>query len=86
MVKHQQVSNYYENDCSVTSLATTTALNAKIIEVKKTPNITSVAIITALTVVENKIPNVSYLVKKIDYNTKSREIENKITTDHDHDK
>ena len=30
--------------------------------------------------------NVSNLVKKIDYNTKIIEIENKITTDHDHDK
>ena len=78
MVKHQQVSNYYENNFSITNLATTTALNAKIIEVKKTHNITSAAIITALTVVENKIPNVSYLVKKIDYNTKSGEIENKL--------
>ena len=37
-------------------------------------------------VVENKIPNVSNLVKKTEYNTKISEIENKITTDHDHDK
>ena len=36
--------------------------------------------------VENKIPNVSNLVKKTDYNTNNNEIENKITTDHDHDK
>ena len=43
---------------------------------------TSVAFIT----VENKIPNVSNLVKKTEYNTKINEIENKITTDHDHDK
>ena len=28
----------------------------------------------------------SNLVKKTDYNTKISEIENKITTDHDHDK
>ena len=41
---------------------------------------------TGLTAVENKIPNVSNLVKKTDYNTKISEIENKITTDHDHDK
>ena len=41
---------------------------------------------TALTNVENKIPNVSHLVTKIDYNTKIKDIENKITTDHDHDK
>ena len=35
---------------------------------------------------ENKIPNVSNLVKKTDYNTKFSEIENKITTDHHDDK
>ena len=33
-----------------------------------------------------KIPNISDVVKKPDYNTKIIEIENKITTDHDHDK
>ena len=39
-----------------------------------------------LTAVENKIPNISSLVKKkTDYNTKITEIENKLT-DHNHDK
>ena len=33
-----------------------------------------------------KIPNVSNLIKKTDYNTEISEIENKITTYHDHDK
>ena len=37
-----------------------------------------------MTAVENKIPNVSGLVTKTNYNTKISEIENKIT-DHDHD-
>ena len=49
-------------------------------------NITKSATTTAVTAVENKIPNVSNLVNKTDYNTKISEIENKITTDHDHDK
>ena len=40
---------------------------------------------TALTTVENKIPNVSNLVKKTDYNTKVTEIEKKLNN-HDHDK
>ena len=65
---------------SITNLATNTTLNAKMNEVKKEiPNITNIATTTttALTAVENKIP---------DYNVKIREIENKITTDHDHDK
>ena len=41
---------------------------------------------TALNALENKIPSVSNLVKKTDYNTKINEIENKITADHDYDK
>ena len=49
-------------------------------------NITNVATTTAHTVAENKILNVSNLVKKTDYNTKISEIENKITTERDHDK
>ena len=70
---------------SITNLATT-ALKAKINEVEnKIPNITNFAT-TALTSVENKIPNVSNLAKRTDYNTKISEIENNITTDHDHDK
>ena len=38
------------------------------------------------TAFENKIPNVSNLIQKTDYNTKMIEIENKVTTDHDNDK
>ena len=38
-----------------------------------------------MTAVENKIPYVSNLVKKTDYDTKASEIENKLT-DHNHDK
>ena len=40
---------------------------------------------SALTAVENKIPDVSSLVKKTDYNTKVSEIKNKVN-DHNHDK
>ena len=40
---------------------------------------------SALTAVENKIPNVSNLVKSTDYNTKTSEIKNKVN-DHNHDK
>ena len=49
------------------------------------PNISGLATNSALTVVENKIPDVSSLVKETDYNTKISDIEKKIT-DHDHDK
>ena len=38
-----------------------------------------------MTTVENKIPNVTGLVKKTDYNTKITDIENKLNN-HDHDK
>ena len=40
---------------------------------------------TALTAIENKIPSVSNLVNKTNYNTKITEIEKKLT-DHNHDK
>ena len=52
----------------------------------KIPNTNKLATTTALNAVENKIPNISNLVKKNYYNTKISEIENKITTDHDHNK
>ena len=59
--------------------------DAKINEVKgKIPNVTNLATTTPPT--ETKILNVSNFVKKVDYNTKISEIENKITTGHDHDK
>ena len=49
---------------SITNLATTTKLNDKINEIKgNILNITDLDPTTSLTAVENKIPNVSYLVK-----------------------
>ena len=59
---------------SITNFAITAALNAKINEVKgKIPNITNLASTTALTTVENKMSNISNLVKKKnDYNIKIR--------------
>ena len=50
---------------SISNLATTTALNANINEVKnKIPNTTNLATTTALTAVENKIPNISIFFQK----------------------
>ena len=61
-------------------------LNANITEIEnKILSITGLAPNSALTAVENKIPNVSSLVKKTDYNTKTSEIESKINN-HNHDK
>ena len=60
--------------------------NAKISELEnKIPSISGLVTASALTLVENKIPNVSNLVKKIDYDTKISELEQKLT-DHNHDK
>ena len=60
--------------------------NAKVTEIEgKIPSITGLAANSALTAVENKIPDVSHLVKKTDYNTKMSDIEKKIN-DHNHDK
>ena len=70
---------------STTNLVTTPALNAKINEVKdEIPNNNNLAIRSALTSVENKIPSVSNSVKKTDCNTKINQIENKITN-HNYD-
>ena len=68
-------------------LAKRTDLNVKITEIEnKIPSIAGLATnYSALTAVENKIPDVSNLVKKTDYNTKIGEIENKVN-DHNHDK
>ena len=53
----------------ITNLATKPTLNSKINEVKgEIPSINNLATTTALTAVENKIPDVSNLVKKTDYN------------------
>ena len=63
-----------------------TDFNAKGIEIEgKIRSISGLATNSALTAVENKIPDVSSLVKKIDYKTKISEIENKVN-DHNHDK
>ena len=55
----------------ITNLATNTTLNTKINEVKsEIPKITDLATTAALTAVEDKMPNVSDLVKKTKYDAK----------------
>ena len=81
-----KIKNIEKKISDINNLAINFNLNAKIDEVKnKIPNINNFATITALAN-ENKIPTVSNFVKKTDYNTKISETENKIATDHDHDK
>ena len=61
---------------SIANLATNAALNAKISEDKnKISSIITLATTDALTAVENKIPDVSDLANKSDYNTKVLEME-----------
>ena len=48
-------------------------------------DISNLATKTALTAVENSIPDISSLVKKTDYNTKTTNVENKLDN-HNHDK
>ena len=51
----------------------------------KIPSTAGLATTSALTAIENKIPSISNLVKKTDYDTKVTEIEKKLT-DHNQDK
>ena len=63
-----------------------TDLNAQVSKIEsKITNITGLVTNSALTAVENKIPDVSNVVKKTDYDAKILDIENKVN-DHDHDK
>ena len=47
------------------------------------PNITNLASTTALSALENKIPNVNILVKKVTIRKELMKLKKKITTDHD---
>ena len=61
-----------------------TDFRGKVTELQgKIPSISGLATSSALTAVENKIPDASSLVKKTDYNTKISEIENKVN-DHNY--
>ena len=81
-----EIKNIEDKIPDTTNLATKATLNAKIDEVKdEIPSINNLATTTALSVVENKISNVSNLVKKTGYNTKSNKIQKK-GTDHSHEK
>ena len=63
----------------ITNLATKTNLSAKITEIKgEIPNITNLATNGSLTAVEDKIPSVSNLVKKNNYNTKLLKLKRKL--------
>ena len=66
VVYNAMIKNIEDKIFDITNLATKTTSNAKINDFKgKIPNITNLDSTTPLTAVENKIPSVSNLVKKI---------------------
>ena len=77
-VYNAKIKNIEDKISDITNLATNASLNAKINEVKdEVTSITNLATSATLTTFENKIPNVRNLIKKIDYNTQTNEIEKK---------
>ena len=67
------------DNIDTSGLVKKTDYNTKITEIEdKIPHTTNLATKTALTTVENKIPDTNSLVKKSDYNTKITGIENNI--------
>ena len=82
-----RIKNTENKILDITNLATNTTLNTKINEVKgELTSITEVATIAALTIVENKIPNNSDLVKKADYEAKIKDIKDKYFTTFEYNK
>ena len=72
------------NNIDTSDFVLKTNCNTKISELEnKITDISNLATKTALTTVENKIPNTTNLVKKTDFNTKITEIEKK-NNDHKH--
>ena len=68
-------------------LATNYAFNAEINKIKgEIPRITNLATTAAFTTVGNKIPNVSSLIKKSDYDAEVKDIKNKYFTTSDYTK
>ena len=66
-----KIKNIEDKIPGITNLATNASLNANIGEIKgEIPSRTNLATTAALTAVENKIPNASDLVKKVDYDAK----------------
>ena len=67
-----KIKNIENKILDITNLTTKTMLNAKLKEAKrKIPSIIDSATTTALTAVERKMPNVSNLVERTNYNTKN---------------
>ena len=76
-------TNEVKNEISsIINLAINASLNATINEVKNENSATT----TALTAVENKVPNVNDLINKRDYDAEIKNIENKYFTTRDYNK
>ena len=82
-----RIKNTENKILDITNLATNTTLNTKINEVKgELTSITEVPTIAAPTIDENKIPNISDLVKKADYEAKIKDIKDKYFTTFEYNK
>ena len=82
-----KIKNIEDKIPGITILATNAALTAKINDVKdEIPNISGLATTAALTAVKEKIPNVSDLVQKPDYEAKIKDIEGKYFSTSDYKK
>ena len=78
-----EVAKRYQNSCTCYK----TDYNAKIIEIEgKIPSVTGLATSVVVNAVENKITNVSNLVKKADYGAKILYIEVRYCTTSDYNK
>ena len=87
VVYNAKIRNIEDKITDITNLATYTALNAKLNEVKvEIPSITNLVTTVIITFTENKIPNVSDLVKKVDYDSEIKDIKNKYFTTSDYNK
>ena len=87
-VYNAKIKNIEDKIPDITNLTTNTTRDARIYEVRKEiPSITNLTSTTALTTVENKIPNASNLVKKkADYDAKISEMEKNYFTTSDYNK
>ena len=86
-VYNANIKTIEDKIADITYLATNTTLNTIINVINnEKPSITNLATTAAFTAVENKIPTVSYLVKKAEYNAKISDMEIKCYTASDYNK
>ena len=81
-----KIKNIEDQILDITNSATNTTLNGSPKVKGEIPSITNLATTAAPTIVENKIPNVSDPVKKVDYSSKIPEMKIKYFNTSDYNK